>query len=571
MNRGIDSDLAGLGVMSITASRSGARLDSPRLRAALGLSAALHAMIVVALLEWQPDGPPAGLSRAIHVRLGTFARPEAPVPVAQDRPAPAPPADAEAPPGEPSTLPVEAPVPVAAARPAPEEPLPEPLTPSVASPARAASEVSAARGPSPAMLEVIAAPAVERLATNVARERPVTTPQSPQRAAESRPSAPVPVTRPMASAEREMLEEQALDWVEHLGRDPESLTLQSWQAQGRTFAATFTSVPAADDASLDHVLVEISTEHGGDHLTATMRMTRLAFSSYAQFVDRWDPSVQIHDDVVDGRFHSNSEVIIGSSRDVHPSFLGRVTTASRRVNTSNIRGRVNRDQMFLGGLETGVRRIFFPKDSSPQEIGDSSHAERAQLFERDARIEFFGDGSFGWRYLDGGMLAQQRALPEGPNYLVAADKADLYVSGVVAGTVLVYSPDDIVIEGDLRYADDPVVVPDSEDFLGLVAEKSVEVAEPDVTGHGDLRIDAAIYARRRFAVRRYSARDDAELTIFGSLTAGTVSATEPRFATRVRFDARLESQRPPGFPVTDRYELGAWDVRWQVEPVDDGD
>jgi hypothetical protein len=52
--------------------------------------------------------------------------------------------------------------------------------------------------------------------------------------------------------------------------------------------------------------------------------------------------------------------------------------------------------------------------------------------------------------------------------------------------------------------------------------------------------------------------------IYGSLTAGTVSRTEPRFATRIEFDPRFEHARPPGFPQTDRYEIETWDGRWRL-------
>jgi hypothetical protein len=65
-------------------------------------------------------------------------------------------------------------------------------------------------------------------------------------------------------------------------------------------------------------------------------------------------------------------------------------------------------------------------------------------------------------------------------------------------------------------------------------------------------------------VRNASARDRATLVIHGSLTAGSVSETEPRYATRIEFDPRFEQVRPPGFPETDRYELESWDGRWQV-------
>jgi hypothetical protein len=54
--------------------------------------------------------------------------------------------------------------------------------------------------------------------------------------------------------------------------------------------------------------------------------------------------------------------------------------------------------------------------------------------------------------------------------------------------------------------------------------------------------------------------------VYGSIAAGSVSATEPRFRTKLEFDDRLENLRPPSFPLTNRYEISAWDGRWTMEP-----
>ncbi|TLY49034.1 MAG: hypothetical protein E6K50_10745 [Gammaproteobacteria bacterium] len=84
-----------------------------------------------------------------------------------------------------------------------------------------------------------------------------------------------------------------------------------------------------------------------------------------------------------------------------------------------------------------------------------------------------------------------------------------------------------------------------------------------MTGPGDLEIQAAVYARRRFVVTDYDAPREGTLLIYGSLTAGSLSATEPRYATRYEFDKRFEYERPPGFPMTDRYEIESWDTQWR--------
>ncbi len=132
--------------------------------------------------------------------------------------------------------------------------------------------------------------------------------------------------------------------------------------------------------------------------------------------------------------------------------------------------------------------------------------------------------------------------------------------------MLIYSPENIVIEGDLIYATDPRTDPASDDYVGLIAARRVEIAEPSITGDGDLSVHAAIYAGQRFAVKTFRSRDTATLYVHGSVTAGSLTATEPRFRTKLSFDSRLENSRPPSFPVTDRYEISEWDGLWTVLP-----
>jgi hypothetical protein len=54
-----------------------------------------------------------------------------------------------------------------------------------------------------------------------------------------------------------------------------------------------------------------------------------------------------------------------------------------------------------------------------------------------------------------------------------------------------------------------------------------------------------------------------KLLILGSLTAGTIEETEPRYATKLDYDKRFEYLRPANFPMTRRYEVDSWDQDWQ--------
>ena len=383
----------------------------------------------------------------------------------------------------------------------------------------------------------------------------------------SKTARPASVQAPLSPKQEKMLQRKITAWTENLDKVPEAAAGMTWKYKGQEYLAKFTQLHAEDGMSMQRVLVEVSTEEDGKRLSTQLRMKRLAFSNYAQFVNRWDPDVQFHNDELDGRFHSNSEINLSYSRKVNPLFHGKVTTTARRINVTNSRGYIRRDQIFSGGLQTGARVVRLPKHFLPFPGEAGVADDQVHRFDQDARITFYADGSYDWQVIESESPQQRAVISKDVSYLIAARKVKLHVKGTVNGKVLVYSPERIVIEGNLVYEQDPEEVPDADDFLGLVSDKYVDIAPPDVTGPGDLVINAAIYAKRRFVVRRYRFRNEALLYIYGSLSVGSLSATEPRYYTRIRFDERLEELRPPGFPMTDRFEVESWDTTWNVEPI----
>lgn len=346
-----------------------------------------------------------------------------------------------------------------------------------------------------------------------------------------------------------------------------------WKNRGNEYTATVKRIAPADNMGIEQAVVTITTERDGQQLSTQMHMQRLGFSHFAQFIDHWDPNVQIHDDIIDGRFHSNSEIFIARSGGVQPQFTGKVT-AARGINTSNSRQGVRRSEVFLGGVDMRAPRISLPRELTLFDSDSGIDAQHIYRFDTDTRIIFASDGSFSWNTVEGSRRRTARNATElqggnghisdGPHYFVAANDAALHVRGTINGQILVYSPRRIVIEGSLVYANDPRSEPSSDDFLGLVSERFVEVAEQSITGPGDLHVHAAIYARSRFIVRNYGKRDEATLFVFGSVASGSMSATEPRYSTKINFDTRLTETRPPQFPVTNRYEITSWDRNWSV-------
>ena len=141
--------------------------------------------------------------------------------------------------------------------------------------------------------------------------------------------------------------------------------------------------------------------------------------------------------------------------------------------------------------------------------------------------------------------------------------------GTVSGMFTVYSPTDIEIENDLVYAKDPRSSLFSRDFLALISGRDIRIASGAITGAGDLHIHAALFARGGSSIVNVQQTKPGTLYILGSLTAGTLWETEPRFATKMDYDKRFEYLRPANFPMTRRYEVESWDQGW--EEVGNGD
>ncbi len=522
-----------------------------RVNRATVVSTAAHAVLLVVLISaGSGQGPPPALRPIIEGEfLSGFAPPtDADEPTAEADLAPRPPNEPQtqtqtsATPVPPPSVAVEADAPTAT------EALPDTAVANEPPPTPAPAA-------EPASADL---PAVEEPAPLLAAAPNETAPDDA--AADASPSAP---GKPLANAERQMLTKRLASWTGQIAANEPEPKL-TWREDGRQYTAVLRRQPATDAMGMDHLTVEVTTERDGNRMLTELRMTRVAFSNFAQFVDRWDPNVAIHDDEIDGRFHSNSPIHVSGGPGVRPVFRGKVTLAARDVETDNGAfggpGWVNRHTMFPAGLETMVRRIGLAPQRAPAASDDD-----VQRFERDAAVTFYEDGSYGWRAVAGHEPEQRRALTNRPHYLIGADDVTLQVHGVVRGTVLVYTPGRIVIVHDLRYAHDPRE-PGAGDYLGLVAERSVEIGEPDVTGPGDLEVYASIYARGLFAVRGYRSRRAGKLVIYGSLAAGSLTATEPRYATSVQFDPRLTTMRAPGFPLSDRYELESASGEWHSVP-----
>jgi hypothetical protein len=334
----------------------------------------------------------------------------------------------------------------------------------------------------------------------------------------------------------------------------------SWQKDGQQYSARILRQPAVDSTGLEQVVAEIMTSKDGKRLKTRLSLKRLAFSHFTQLVNSWDPNIQMHDDVIDGRFHSNTEFGLTTVGGVSPKFFGKVTTSASTLTYGGLNTRSAKD-MFQGGSETKTDRVTLPRDMPDVVSGGDEHDRH--VFTDDTRIIFNPDGSYVWRLANGEGELQRGEPSQKPQYLIGEKGAKLFVRGTVSGIFTVYSPGDIEIEDDVVYLKDPRQTLVSHDYLALIAGRDIRIAATEVTGPGDLTVHAAVFARRRFYTEATDHAKPATMFIYGSLTAGTILETEPRYATKLDYDKRFEYLRPASFPMTRRYEVDSWDQDWK--------
>jgi hypothetical protein len=382
---------------------------------------------------------------------------------------------------------------------------------------------------------------------------------------EPRPEAPVTM---VPQPEKAMITKNMTQLAQKLLDTNMTNSEITWSEAGHQYSARVLRQPAADSTGLEQVIAEIVTDRDGKRMKTRLSLKRLAFSHFTQLVNFWDPNIQLHDDVIEGRFHSNTEIGLAFSGGVEPRFFGKVTTAASTMTYGDgFFGSRRKKEIFQGGTETRTERVTLPRDMPDVLNGGDTHDRH--VFNADTRIIFNGDGTYVCRAANGTGPLERVEASDHPRYLIGDKGAKLYVSGTVSGIFTVYSPTDIEIENDLVYAKDPRDTVISRDFLALISGRDIKVASAQITGIGDLHVHAALFAHRRFQIESVANGKPGTLFIFGSLTAGTILETEPRYATKMDYDKRFEYLRPASFPMTRRYEVDSWDADWQeVEKPD---
>lgn len=280
-----------------------------------------------------------------------------------------------------------------------------------------------------------------------------------------------------------------------------------------------------------------------------------------------------------GPVHTNSRWNFSG----RPFFAGKVT-ATNAPQLSNFFGTPN--PIYNGGYQWG---ITVPRPASRLTDIENAATTNGKLWtntttsNQDVGLEFQSDGRvrvrIPWNTGASRDTTYGSIVALAPNGVVGVKGIDVRVQGTYNGKATVFArtgtstgalKGNIWIQGNLIAADNPQLNINSDDMMGLVAERMAYVATTGIVRNpsSQTTVQAAIYTHNGvFAVENYTGCGVVgRLNLYGGVTmnastaTGTISggALTNGMLKSFRHDPRFLSQAPPVFPTADRREVVAW-------------
>ena len=158
-----------------------------------------------------------------------------------------------------------------------------------------------------------------------------------------------------------------------------------------------------------------------------------------------------------------------------------------------------------------------------------------------------------------------------PNGVIAVNNGDLRVKGRYQGKITVSSiTGNIWLDGNgIAAHDDPTTHPESNDMLGIVANKSIYISKDLTrTSSSVFSIQAAVFSQlgELTAESFWSIPRSGRVNLFGGVTQATAGSLgvfnsggliNGMYYT-IRHDIRYNYSTPPVYPISDKYELASW-------------
>ncbi len=268
-------------------------------------------------------------------------------------------------------------------------------------------------------------------------------------------------------------------------------------------------------------------------------------------------------DLLTGPCHTNGNYNISGN----PTFNDVVSSAEDFINYLH-GGPPADNPTFAQGIQLGTDEIPLPSkalDLRTAAVHDGYH------FEGPTTIVLNASGTMTVTNNKLSPKTQTMALPANGAVFVTGARAgeNLNVSGTLQGQLSIGTNRDLIITGNITYANDPTINPDSTDILGLIAEKDVIISSSASPLGGNLTIQASIMAMDdSFYLDNWSSGLKGTLNIYGGIIQdrrGPVGTFSSRTGSKVSgytknyvYDSRLRTLPPPFYPTTGDYVGLSW-------------
>lgn len=290
----------------------------------------------------------------------------------------------------------------------------------------------------------------------------------------------------------------------------------------------------------------------------------MPISKYFWYTDDEKGVFWITGDTVWGPMHTNKIIKTKGS----PVFFGKVTAY---LGISPSPWTKKNKAQYLGGWEIGME-VDVPTDMTPLIAAANSGNGGAptntkSIYDTEVEFDFQPDGTV-IRTVSGNppeIVTVSDIAPTGAIY----STQDIHVKGSFNGQMTIYTEKDIWIDDDIKYADNPLTNPNSDDLLGLVAKNFINITD-NAANSGDVTIQASMLAiTGSYRAENYNTRSPGgTIYLTGSVAqshrgpVGTFNwwgTLQSGFYKNYKYDDRLNLLAPPNFPtVTENLRLVEW-------------
>jgi len=273
-------------------------------------------------------------------------------------------------------------------------------------------------------------------------------------------------------------------------------------------------------------------------------------------------------DRLNGPTHTNAHFNIFQN----PVFEGEASSVDDYIRFYNNGNNINLSQTtnpphdlpdFQQGMDFGVEPTVMPNQALSLR---AAAADGGLSLRGYTSVVLNSDGTMNVTNSRRGWSNQNMPLPA--NGALFVNRGSLNISGTLDGSLTVGASRDVIIPNDIVYADDPRVNPNSDDVLGIIAERDVMV---DDNAPDNLEIDACMMALDTSFMREnwWVGPPKDTLTVYGGIIQdergpigtfnGSTGQKMSGYSKDYSYDPRLMITPPPFMPTTGDYVTLSWE------------